>query len=180
MKMTIWLSAIAILLCAPRVLLPVQSPVNSNEPAYNANGELAAPQDYRNWVWLSSGLGMAYGPAARANPTGAPPFDNVFVNPIAYRSFLQTGIWPDKATFVLELRSSRNSGSINKGGRFQGDLIGLEVEVKDVSRFPGKWAFFEFPRSGSYAKHFPCLPSVTPAMRNTELSTIRSCSSIQH
>ncbi len=155
MKMTIWLFAIAILLSAPALLLPVQSPANSNEPAYKASGELLAPQNYREWIWLSSGLGMAYGPAERANSTGGPPFDNVFVNPSSYRSFIQTGTWPDKSTFVLELRSSRNNESINKGGRFQGDLIGLEVEVKDERHFPGKWAFFEFPPAASSARPLP-------------------------
>ena len=110
------------------------------------------PEDYRQWVWLSSGFGMAYGPGTQAsNPD--PPFDNVFVNPEAYRAFLKTGTWPDKTVLVLEVRSSQQKGSINQRGHFQGDSTRVEVHVKDVTRFPQrKWAFYMF---GESAKSVP-------------------------
>jgi hypothetical protein len=57
--------------------------------------------------------------------------------------------------FVLELRRSATEGSINRGGRFQDQLIGIEVEVKDSSRFPGKWGFYEFGRAATAAKPLP-------------------------
>ncbi|PWU07373.1 MAG: cytochrome P460 [Terriglobia bacterium] len=103
------------------------------------------PQNYREWIYLSSGLGMTYGPLERP---GEPNFDNVFVNPSAYKAFLQSGRWPDKTVFVLEVRASQSKGSINRGGHFQGDVIGIETHVKDEKRFPRKWAFFGF-RQGS-------------------------------
>jgi len=72
-------------------------------------------------------------------------FDNVFVNSDAFRSFLSTGTWPDKAMLVLEGRMGQDKGSINKQGSYQGtDVMGVEVHVKDEARFPGKWAFFIF------------------------------------
>jgi hypothetical protein len=72
-------------------------------------------------------------------------FDNVFVNPDAYRNFLTTGTWPDKTILVLEVREAKSKGSINQHGQFQGtQLMGFEVHVKDETRFPGKWAFFDF------------------------------------
>jgi len=72
-------------------------------------------------------------------------FDNVFVNPEAYRSFVATGTWPDKTVMVLESREAVNKGSINQHGHFQGTgVMGLSVHVKDEARFPGKWAFFSF------------------------------------
>ena len=106
---------------------------------------LVRPADYREWVFLSSGLGMEYEAESTANPN--PRFGNVFVNPASYRSFMKTGRWPDRTIFVLEFRASRSEGSINKAGRFQGDLVVLEAEVKD-SRYPDGWAFFNFSRSG--------------------------------
>jgi hypothetical protein len=72
-------------------------------------------------------------------------FDNVFVNPEAYKAFLQTGTWPDKTMLVLEERMAGSKGSINKNGHFQtGNIMGREVHVKDEARFAGtgKWAFF--------------------------------------
>jgi hypothetical protein len=65
-------------------------------------------------------------------------FDNVFVNPEAYESFLQTGMWPDKTLLVLEGRQGEDKGSINKQGSYQGTVVmGVEVHVKDEARFPG-------------------------------------------
>lgn len=63
-----------------------------------------------------------------ADPNGPPQFDNVFVRPSAYHDYLKTGRWPEKTMFVLEVRRALTEGSINKGGQFQGDIIGVEVE----------------------------------------------------
>src|SRR5580704_9212144 len=103
------------------------------EFAYAAAGEVKFPADYRQWVFLSSGVGMTYGPIGAANRTGPPMFDNVFVNPKSYREFLKTGHWPDKTMFVLEVRTSESHASINKDGHFQTDIMGIETEVKDRS-----------------------------------------------
>jgi hypothetical protein len=96
-------------------------------------------------VFLSSGLGMTYGPAAPA--AGRPPlFDNVFVNPQSYRAFMSTGRWPDGTMFVLELRRALSSQSINNGGYTQGDIAVIEAAAKDSQRFAdtGGWKYFEF------------------------------------
>lgn len=98
------------------------------------------PQQYREWIYLSTGFDMSYNPAMRM---GHDMFDNVFVNPEAYKAFLNTGTWPDKTMLVLEVRGAQSKGSINQAGSYQGtDLMGLEIHVKDEAKFPGKWAFF--------------------------------------
>jgi hypothetical protein len=90
---------------------------------------------------------------AKALASGQPVFDNVFVNPESYRAFLQTGTWPDKTQFVLEVRSSTSKGSINHRGHFQnGDIQGIEMHVKDTARFEGGWAFFDIVGSAPVAK----------------------------
>src|SRR5450432_1573320 len=72
-------------------------------PQYTSNGLLKRPADYREWIYLSSGLGMTYGkPGSDDNPQ----FDNVFVNRAAYKNFKATGKWPDKTIFILEVRAS--------------------------------------------------------------------------
>src|ERR1700722_56644 len=73
---------------------------------FTSKGEMIFPADYREWVWLSSGLGMSYSAGSQANPN--PNFDNVFVSPQAYRSFMATGKWPDGVIFMLEVRGSHN------------------------------------------------------------------------
>ena len=68
-------------------------------------------------------------------------FDNVFVNPASYKAFLKTGTWPDKTIFVLEARGAEGRGSINQKGNYQGDIMGLEVHVKDVGALPRQLGF---------------------------------------
>ena len=112
-------------------------------PAYAANGDMLPIAGYREWVYLSTGIDMNYN--AKAMAMDHSMFDNVFVNPEAYRSFLATGTWPDKTVMVLEVRGAESKGSINQRGNYQGEgVMGLEVHVKDQARFPGKWAFFDF------------------------------------
>jgi hypothetical protein len=104
---------------------------------------MKAPEHYREWVYLTSGFDMSYSPAAQAADHHM--FDNVFVNPEAYKAYMETGTWPDKTVLVLEVRGAEGKGSINQKGNYQGtDVMGLEVHVKDSARFSGKWAFFGF------------------------------------
>ena len=115
----------------------------SDGPQFTPEGQLLLPKDYREWVYLSSGLGMTYGPAAQADQ-GNPMFDNVFVNRASYKAFVESGRWPDKTILILEIRRAAEKGSINNGGHYQADALRVEAAVKDESRFPQKWAYFGF------------------------------------
>jgi hypothetical protein len=122
----------------------VVAAASTGAPVYASNGDLLPPVNYREWVYLTSGIDMSYSPKAMDMGNHS-IFDNVFVNPSAYRSFLATGTWPDKTVLVLEVREARSKGSINQTGNFQGTgVMDFEVHVKDEARFPGKWAFFSF------------------------------------
>jgi hypothetical protein len=123
----------------------------AQQPVFKGD-KLLRPENYREWIFLSSGLGMTY----NSEPDGREPsFDNVFVSPEAYRAFLKTGAWPEKTMFILEVRGSATNGSINKGGHYQSDDFRLSAEVKDSSRFKDKWEYFALPASGEPA---PALP----------------------
>ena len=98
-------------------------------PQYAADEKLVRPTDYREWVYVTSGLGMTYGPAQSTSAAGN--FDNVFVNRSSYTQFMSTGKWPDKTIFILEIRRAEDHVSINNGGRTQGALLAIEAEVKD-------------------------------------------------
>lgn len=117
-------------------------------PSYTASGELKMPENYREWVFLTSGVDMSY--SATETPEHS-VFDNVFVNPSAYREFLKTGTWPDKTVLVLEIRGAEGAASINKRGHTQSqELRGLEMHVKDSSK-EGGWTFYGFnnPNTGT-------------------------------
>jgi hypothetical protein len=132
--------------------------------AFSADGKLQRPVDYRTWRYVTSGLGMSYGPAAKAAAsTGHSMFDNVFVQPRAYDAFIRDGVWPEGTMFVLELRGTETQRPPNNSGYFQTELHGIEVSVKDSARFKGRWAYFDFgmearsaspqPESGCFACH---------------------------
>jgi Cytochrome P460 len=133
------------LLAATVFLLLISTPRKSRAdatpgPQFTADGKLLRPAGYRRWVFVSSGYAMSYS----QTPDGMQMFTNVFVTPSAYDSYVANGKWPDKTMFILEVYGSATRGSINKSGKYQDDLVGLEAEVKDESRFPDKWAYFEF------------------------------------
>jgi hypothetical protein len=122
------------------------------DPQYTGDGQLQLPEHYREWVYLTSGFDMSYNPSMQMSDHHM--FDNVFVNPDAYRSFIKTGSWPDHTVLVLEVRGAQGKGSINQKGNYQGAIMELEVHVKDEVRFPGKWAFFGFD-GGKTSKMIP-------------------------
>jgi hypothetical protein len=123
----------------------------SDAPTYAADGGLNAPTHYREWVFLTSGIDMSYA-AQTAAPGAHSMFDNVFVNPTSYHSFLMTGTWPDKTTMVLEVRGADNPISINKRGHTQsGEIMGFEIHVKDH----GKWNFYDLSGNSKVAQLIP-------------------------
>jgi hypothetical protein len=121
-------------------------------PVYESDGRLKLPANYREWIFLSSGLDMSYSAPSAADHS---MFDNVFAEPTAYREFVRTGTWPDGTSLLLEARGATSKGSINQHGKFQnGDVMGVEIHVKDTKRFQGGWAFFSFDSPGA-AKRIP-------------------------
>ena len=133
---------VALLLLSAAVMLNSATPPRTG-PEYTSDAQLKLPEDYRQWVYLTTGFDMSYSPTAMQMDHHM--FDNVFVNREAYNAFVQNGTWPDKTMLVLEGRMAEGKGSINQRGNYQGaDVMGIEVHVKDEARFPGKWAFFIF------------------------------------
>ena len=136
------------------LLLRAAEPAAPGEgPQFTDDGRLLRPANYREWIFLSSGLGMSY--SATESRDSSPEFDNVFVTPPAYKFFMKNGTWPDKTMFILEVRSSESKASINKGGRFQTSVAAIEAEVKDEKRFATKWAFFGFGQGASTGRQIP-------------------------
>ena len=135
------------------LLLPVLTGATSpGSPGYTASGDFIPPPDYREWIYMSSGINMSY--SKEAPRQGASVFDNVFVDPAAWQTFKRSGHWPDKTMFAMEGRGAASHGSINRHGQFQTtELMGVEFHVRDDARFKGGWAFFE--QDGGTAKLVP-------------------------
>jgi len=130
----------------------------SDGAKFSAAGALQRPLDYREWIFLSSGLGMTYGPTQPG--TGEPRFfDNVFVNRDSYKAFMQSGRWPERTQFILEIRQSEQQASIDNGGQTQGGQVrAIEAAVKDTARFPGGWGYFDFGSGDAPKAEVEALP----------------------
>jgi hypothetical protein len=151
-KTTMLLITTAILFSSVVLLKSAPNPT-ALSPEYTSDGQMKLPENYRQWIYLSTGFDMSYD--ADEGQMEHHMFDNVFVNPEAYKAFVETGTWPDKTVLVLELRKGVGKGSINKKGNYQStETTGIETHVKDVARFSGKWAFFGFDNSKT-AKMIP-------------------------
>src|SRR5262245_211229 len=83
-----------------------QAPAPGDAPRFSAANELMRPADFREWIFVTSGLGMTYNEAAPGAPPRTQNFTNVYVNPSAYRSFTKIGQWLEKTMFILEIRKS--------------------------------------------------------------------------
>jgi len=124
-------------------------------PSYTAEGQLKFPVAYREWVFLASGLDMSY---TSKTPGDHSMFNNVFVNPSAYREFMKSGTWPEGTMFMLENRGAEGNHSINVRGKTQSaEVMGTEVHVKDSTH--GGWAFYAFDdgdrKAGGSARLIP-------------------------
>jgi len=127
-------------------------------PAYDKNGALKRPDDFRRWVFVGASLGLSYSDA-KTEP-GEQMFHNVYLEPHAYEHYVKTGTFPEKTMLAMSVyRADRKSTAPEKlKGAFEGELISLEVAVKDGARFDDGWAYFDFSggsRSKKTAQAFP-------------------------
>jgi hypothetical protein len=118
---------------------------------YAPDGKMLRPENYRSWVFLSSGFDMSYTDSGEAKNH---VFNNVFVNRESYDAFLKTGQWPDKTVLVLETRGGSNDDPVLKRGQFQaGSPNGIETHVKDAAK--GGWAFYAFGKDAATGTLLP-------------------------
>ena len=142
---------IAVMIMAALGMLGADAGTSAPQLPQYRNNELLRPENYREWIFLSAGLGMSYNKSAGDHEM----FTNVFVPQWAYREFIGTGKWPEKTMFVVEERMAQTKGSINQHGSFKTDTMGIGVEVKDQQKFPDKWAYFNFDNAEKAAKANP-------------------------
>jgi hypothetical protein len=154
----------AMLLTVPAmmVLIVVSAVINSNSniqataapqkedgPAqatvtFDKEGNLVRPTGYRKWAYVGT-------PVTPNDMNGGaaplPEFHTIYMNPDAYDHYETTGTFPDGTVFVTELNSVGSKVASSGNGYFMGEFIGLDVSVKDKTRFkdePGNWAYFSF------------------------------------
>ena len=127
-------------------------------PTYTTDGDLLLPKDYRTWIFVGASLGLSYseGAAAREGPG---TFTNVYIQPEAYRYFMETGQFPEGTMLPMDIYRPGSRESINQAGYFEKDFLGMEVAVKDSERYEEGWAYLSFrDRSGGLKESASAFP----------------------
>ena len=127
-------------------------------PTYTAAGDLIRPEDYRTWIFVGASLGLSYDEDA-AEREGPGAFTNVYIQPEAYRYFMETGEFPEGTMLPMDVFRPGSRESINQAGYFEKDFLGMEVAVKDSERYPEGWAYLSFrDRSGGLRESASAFP----------------------
>ena len=119
----------------------------STAPVFEGKTTLVRPVNYREWVFVGSSRGLSYA----QNPPASPPsggmgemYHNVYIKPEAYREFAKTGKFPEGTVLAMEMASADTKREPGLQGSYEKEFVGLEVSVKDSSRFEDGWAYFNF------------------------------------
>ena len=118
----------------------------SDKPRFTTEGKLIPPgaEVYREWIFVGAPItpnDLNEGQAA------FPEFHNVYINPSAWQEWKKSGTYPEGTMMVKELASVGTKSAPSGNGYFEGDFTGLEISVKDSTRFPAEskgWGYFSF------------------------------------
>lgn len=122
------------------LLLTLAAAAFAQSPRYAAKAELVRPDNYRDWYFVGSNLGVSYSP----EPGKEHFFKNIYIPRAAADKFKQSGVFPEKTMLVMEVYRPASDASPAKRGQFQGALVGIEVAVKDKDAVPEGWAYYNF------------------------------------
>ena len=122
---------------------PVAASPAKAMPKYDATRNLLLPSDYRTWVLAGSSLGLSYSEGG-AQGAGMQMFNTTLIEPTAYRHFVETGEFRDGTMMVLLLQGIGTNALPARRGQFATDAHGIEMAVKDTSRVPEGWAYYNF------------------------------------
>jgi hypothetical protein len=109
-------------------------------PRYDANRNLLLPDDYRRWVLAGTSLGLSYSEGAG----GMQMFNTTLIEPSAYRHFAESGEFREGTMLALVLQGVGTNAMPARRGQFATDVHGVEMAVKDSTRVPEGWAYYNF------------------------------------
>jgi len=135
--------------------LSVASGAEKQAAVFEGKQTLLRPEGYREWVFVGSSLGLRYKEGSESSTTPASPsehFNNVYINPAAFREFTRTGTFPDGTIFILEIARAEKKAEPGLQGSYPKEFTALEASVKDSSRFETGWAYFSFDAANGQRK----------------------------
>ncbi len=126
---------------------------------FNERGEAALPKGYRSWVHAYTAWESITTTILDGTVTKTPELHSVYVEPNTYRTFMETGKWPEGALMVKEFSATSIDPKNCEGPpaylcRLGSSTVifptlqtGIGVMLKDSKRYPdepGGWAYFSY------------------------------------
>jgi hypothetical protein len=118
------------------------------QPAYDSDRRLLLPEGYQRWIFVGSSLGLSY----TEGMDGHEMFHHTLMEPTAHAHFLRTGEFREGTMLVLLLHGASDAVLPGRRGRFAGEIHGVEMAVKDSSRVPEGWAYYNFGGMGAVSQ----------------------------
>ena len=133
--------------------------VQAKPYSFDSQGRLIRPVGYRQWVYVGTPL-----TPNDLNPpeTSFPEFHNVYIDPVSYAHYAETGKFREGTILVKELISVGSKAAVSGNGYFMGEFVGLEATIKDSVLFPNEpanWAYFSFGHSYPLAEAAEAFPA---------------------
>lgn len=129
-------------------------PTTTNNKSINAakfdnENYLIRPENYREWIFVGSSLGLNY-QQNLVDPSQITEqfYHNTYIYPDAYREFSRTGKFPEGTMLVLEILTQEKKKEPGLQGSYEKDVIAIEASVKNSKRFKDGWAYFSFDKEG--------------------------------
>lgn len=118
-----------------RLILLAAVALQAQSPQYVSKAVLKSPENYRDWYFVGSNLGISYS----ANASKENFFKNIYIPRSAADAFKKSGVFPEKTMLVMEIYKPTADASPAKQGQFEGKFVGIEVAVKDDG-----WDYYNF------------------------------------
>ena len=161
-----WASGLVMFIALAGDSTPVESAGTSSATAlqaklysFDSEGRLIRPVGYRQWVYVGTPL-----TPNELNPPEAPfpEFHNVYIDPVSYVHYAETGKFREGTILIKELVSVGSKAAVSGKGYFMGEFVGLEATIKDSVLYPnepGNWAYFSFGHSYPLAEVAEAFPA---------------------
>jgi uncharacterized protein (TIGR03067 family) len=146
-----WLVVLASVIASTALLVSAPAAPAKRAAQFEGKDTLLRPDGYREWVFVGSSLGLRYEEGKK--PPEQLEYKNVYIDPVAYRAYQQTGAFPQGTVLVLETATAEEKKEPGLRGSFQKQFNGLSAAVKDKDRFADGWAYFSFSDGTGKTKH---------------------------
>ena len=100
------------------------------QPEYTSEGHLILPTGYRTWIFVGSSMGLSY--FGKEAPEGPGVFHHIYIQPEAYRHYIEPGEFPDKTILDREHDSAGSEENNTPGGPpgGRGAAAGVAVGIR--------------------------------------------------